>query len=157
MAKRRFITVADGEVERAKGKRAEGDRAADEAVFCAGEPGGREKEEMESFVKEGPGKRFIEPRLLFLLKDGPAHGYELMSRMPEVPLPGPIPDAGAIYRKLREMEEEGLVESRWEEAERGPARRVYSITPRGEERLRAWVRDIKERLRLLERFVRLNE
>ncbi len=112
---------------------------------------------LESFVREGPGKRFIEPRLLFLLKDGPAHGYELMSRMPEVPLPGPIPDAGAIYRKLREMEEEGLVVSRWEEAERGPARRVYEITPEGRSRLEDWVAAIKERLRLLEQFVRLNE
>ena len=130
---------------------------AGEHVYCAGEPGVEAPRREASFVREGPGKRFIEPRLLFLLKDGPAHGYELMSRMPEVPLPGPLPDAGAIYRKLREMEEEGLVVSRWVETERGPARRVYSITPEGRKRLQGWVRDIKERLRLLERFVRLNE
>jgi DNA-binding PadR family transcriptional regulator len=140
-----------------KAGRDRGGVEAGEHVYCAGEPGAEAPRREASFVREGPGKRFIEPRLLFLLKDGPAHGYELMSRMPEVPLPGPLPDAGAIYRKLREMEEEGLVVSRWVEAERGPARRVYSITPEGRKRLEGWVQDIKERLRLLERFVRLNE
>lgn len=107
------------------------------------------------FMREGPGKRFIEPRILFLLSRGPAHGYELLQRMEEVPLPGPLPDVGAVYRKLRSMEEEGLVTSRWTAAEKGPQRKVYRLTPRGRKRLALWAEAIRGRVTLLRRFLDL--
>ncbi|MBC7253151.1 MAG: helix-turn-helix transcriptional regulator [Actinobacteria bacterium] len=106
-------------------------------------------------MREGPGKRFIEPRILFLLSRGPAHGYELLQRMEEVPLPGPLPDVGAVYRKLRSMEEEGLVTSRWTAAEKGPQRKVYRLTPRGRKRLALWAEAIRGRVTLLRRFLDL--
>ncbi|MBC7247472.1 MAG: PadR family transcriptional regulator [Actinobacteria bacterium] len=108
-------------------------------------------------MREGPGKRFTEPRLLFLLREGPAHGYELMRRMGEVPLPGPLPDTGAVYRALRKMEQEGLVTSRWAETERGPRRKVYRITPGGKRRLAVWVEAMRGRVELLLRFLELCE
>jgi hypothetical protein len=39
----------------------------------------------------------------------------------------------------------------------GPRLRLFLITPERTRRLQGWVQDIKERLSLLERFVRLNE
>ncbi len=112
---------------------------------------------VDFYVREGPGKRFIEPRILFLLLDGPAHGYDLLSRMQEVPLPGPVPDTGAVYRKLREMEEKGLVVSAWDDVGSGPRRRVYRLTPEGGERLGFWVKAMRERMSLLQRFLDLCE
>ncbi|MBC7230673.1 MAG: helix-turn-helix transcriptional regulator [Actinobacteria bacterium] len=109
------------------------------------------------YIREGPGKRFIEPRILFLLLQGPAHGYELLGRMEEVPMPGPLPDAGAVYRKLRDMEGRGLVVSDWDDRGSGPRRRVYRITREGRRRLELWVTAMRERMHILQRFLDLYE
>lgn len=113
--------------------------------------------DVQTYMREGPGKRFLEPRILFLLSRGPAHGYDLISRMGEVPLPGPAPDTGAVYRKLREMEERGLVISRWDEGGGGPRKRVYRITAEGGRRLDAWAEAIRGRMEMLQRFLDLYE
>ena len=124
---------------------------------------GREKEDelkltdRDAFRREGPGKRFIEPRILYLLHGGPAHGYEIIGRMEEIHLPGPLPDTGAVYRKLRQMDENGLVASRWEGGGPGPRRRVYRITAKGKRRLATWVEAIGQRVAMLERFIGLCE
>ena len=49
-----------------------------------------------------------------------------------------INDPAAIYKSLRQMEEEGLITSTWEQSPRGPARRVYSLTADGRDQLAAW-------------------
>jgi len=66
-------------------------------------------------------------------------------------------DPGSIYRNLRRMEEEGLVESEWDTPGRGPARRRYRITPQGLERLDAWSRTIRHRRDSLDEFLRVYE
>ena len=53
-------------------------------------------------------ERFIEPALLMLLAERPAHGYELVDRVPEL-IPGERPELGGLYRVLRALEEDGLV------------------------------------------------
>lgn len=111
----------------------------------------------EGFVREGPRKRFIEPRLLYLIKRGPSYGYQLTEEIGKLPFPGPVPDSAAVYRMLREIEEDGLVTSRWEHGETGPSKRVYKITPAGEERLEAWVVAFRERVRMLEDFIAMCE
>lgn len=111
--------------------------------------------DVDAFIREGPGKRFIEPRILFLLSRSPAHGYDLLARMGEVPMPGPVPDTGAVYRRLRSMEEKGLVVSRWMESESGPQKRVYRITGAGRKRLATWVEAIRKRVDTLRRFLDL--
>lgn len=115
----------------------------------------REYTDHEVFVREGPGKRFIEPRILFLINQEPSHGYQIMNRMRTVPMPGPLPDTGAVYRKLRSLEEEGSLDSKWEVAGPGPQRRVYSITPSGKKKLLNWARAIEKRTEILEKFVDL--
>ncbi|NPV59478.1 MAG: PadR family transcriptional regulator [Actinobacteria bacterium] len=111
----------------------------------------------ERFVREGPQRRFIEPRLLYLIKRGPSYGYQLTEDIGTLPFPGPAPDSAAVYRTLRELERSGLVVSRWEHGEAGPSRRIYSITSMGEERLKAWVEAFRERAKLLEAFVAMCE
>jgi PadR family transcriptional regulator, regulatory protein PadR len=96
---------------------------------------------------------FIQPWLLLLLSEAGAHGYDLLERLNEnVDTRGV--DPGFLYRTLRQFEEDGLVKSSWDVEGRGPARRVYEITPDGVEYLHAWadhIRSTRDRLgRLLE-------
>jgi PadR family transcriptional regulator, regulatory protein PadR len=109
----------------------------------------------EKFVREGPQKRFIEPRLLFLIKKSPSYGYQLTEDMGDLPFPGPIPDSAAVYRMLRDLEKTGLVCSEWKHGETGPSKRVYSITPQGEERLDVWVQALVARVKMLNDFISL--
>lgn len=109
--------------------------------------------EHERFMKEGPLKRFIEPRLLFLISRKPAYGYEMIEQIGGLPFPGPVPDSAAVYRMLRDLEKRGLVRSEWKPGQAGPAKRIYHITGAGEERLAAWVQALKERVRILNRFI----
>ena len=76
--------------------------------------------------------------LLSLLAEQPYHGYELehviesrgMREWTEIGF-------SSIYYLLKKLEGDGWIESRLEEAGRGPARKVYSITEGGREQLRA--------------------
>jgi len=111
----------------------------------------------ERFVREGPQKRFIEPRLLYLIKQSPGYGYQLTEDIGKLPFPGPTPDSAAVYRTLRDLEKGGLVRSEWEHGETGPSKRVYSLTPQGEKRLQAWVAAFKERVKMLNGFIALCE
>ncbi len=113
--------------------------------------------DFERFVREGPQKRFIEPRLLYLIRNNPSYGYQLMDDIGKLPFPCPTPDSAAVYRMLRELEKEGLVRSAWEHGEVGPSKRVYTLTPQGEARLEVWVEAIKERVRMLNQFIALCE
>jgi PadR family transcriptional regulator PadR len=79
-------------------------------------------------------RSLLRPAILLLLKEKASHGYELVSRLSELGFD--VPDFGGLYRALRGMEDEGLISSSWGTPERGPARRVYSLTPQGEDALR---------------------
>ncbi|HZS29677.1 MAG TPA: helix-turn-helix transcriptional regulator [Gaiellaceae bacterium] len=100
-------------------------------------------------------ERFAEPALLLLLRERPAHGYDLLERLPE--LTGePRVEMGNLYRLLRALEEEGLVSSEWDGSSPGPAKRSYTITPAGSRLLDQWaeaLRSSQERTsRFLERY-----
>ena len=58
-------------------------------------------------------ERFGEPALLLLLRERPAHGYELLEQLPEL-VGGERIDMGNLYRVLRGLEDEGFVRSEWE-------------------------------------------
>jgi PadR family transcriptional regulator len=98
-------------------------------------------------------ERFLEPTLLLLLHERPAHGYELVERVAEL-VPGERPELGGLYRILRALEEDGLVTSAWDADEPGPAKRRYELTPAGRELLRAWAKALKETQKAVEAFLR---
>lgn len=84
--------------------------------------------------------RYVEPITLHLLKaKGKTHGYELVKALNEHSLTDSIVEPGALYRTLRRLEENKYVVSTWDMSGSGPARRMYEITPDGEEHLREWV------------------
>ena len=83
-------------------------------------------------------ERFGEPAVLMLLAEGPTHGYELLDRLPALLAEDRI-DVGNVYRALRGLEEEGLVESEWQADLPGPAKRTYTLTDEGHAALGAWL------------------
>jgi PadR family transcriptional regulator, regulatory protein PadR len=100
-------------------------------------------------------ERFTEPALLLLLRERPAHGYDLLERLPELTGEQRV-EMGNLYRLLRALEEEGLVASEWDETSAGPAKRRYAITAQGRLLLEQWVdalRHSQDRTgRFLERY-----
>jgi PadR family transcriptional regulator, regulatory protein PadR len=82
-------------------------------------------------------ERFSEPALLLLLRERPTHGYELLEALPSLTGEARV-DMGNLYRVLRGLEEDGLVTSRWEAGEPGPAKRTYELTDGGRRLLDEW-------------------
>jgi PadR family transcriptional regulator, regulatory protein PadR len=83
-------------------------------------------------------ERFGEPALLFLLADGPAHGYELLDRLPALTGEERV-DVGNVYRALRGLEDEGFVVSEWRADLPGPAKRTYTLTSEGRAVFASWL------------------
>ena len=80
--------------------------------------------------------------ILGLVVEQPRHGYEIEQVIEERGMRD-WTEVGfsSIYYLLKKLEREKLVESHLQEADRGPARKVYSTTAGGEEALRAGVLD----------------
>ncbi len=97
-------------------------------------------------------RSLLRPAILLLLNDQEGHGYELMGRLGELGAELP-PTTGALYRSLRVMAEEGLVRSYWNTSERGPARRVYAITPLGEQHLDHLIPGLSSLLRTVQHIL----
>ena len=87
-------------------------------------------------------ERFSEPALLLLLRERPAHGYDLLERLPELTGEQRV-EMGNLYRLLRALEEEGLVSSEWDASSPGPAKRRYALTPAGARLLEHWVEALR--------------
>jgi DNA-binding PadR family transcriptional regulator len=54
---------------------------------------------------------------------------------------------------LHQLEEDGLVRSSWDTEGKGPARRLYQVTPEGVEYLHAWAINIRCTRERLDRFL----
>lgn len=97
-------------------------------------------------------ERFAEPALLLLLRERPAHGYDLLERLPELTGEQRV-EMGNLYRLLRGLEEEGLVSSEWDETSPGPAKRRYALTPAGARLLDHWVEALRRSQERTSRFI----
>ncbi len=82
--------------------------------------------------------------MLMLLKT-PLHGYELVEELRRRKLLRHNP--AQIYRKLREMEREGYLESEWVVQDTGRPRRVYRLKEEGVALLKSCCTELKTFLR----------
>lgn len=99
--------------------------------------------------------RFVEPVLLYLLKSkGRSYGYQLASDLRAHAFTDAEIEVAALYRTLRQLEQNGCVTSEWDVKRSGPARRVYVLTPRGEQHLGEWVTVLRQMSGAMARFVR---
>jgi len=95
----------------------------------------------------GPGKgrqrggrrMLLRPSLLLLLAEKETHGYELYDKLSQFGFDPDCLDSSIIYRDLREMEDQGLISSNWDENSKGPRRRVYRIGEDGKQILQDWI------------------
>jgi len=100
--------------------------------------------------------QFLDPALLLLLEQSPAHGYTLLSRMAEFGLEFLAPTV--IYRALREMEDRGWITSTWDEEEtQGPPRRVYALAPAGHAVLACCIAQLQGTQQMLEYVLALHD
>ena len=96
-------------------------------------------------------KNFLRPCLLLLLREQPAHGYELLERLRAFGYEGS--DPGGLYRALRKLENEALVRSGWEPSGAGPHRRIYEITRPGMEELHRKAKSLAQSRGTLDAFL----
>jgi len=82
------------------------------------------------------------------------HGYGLMEALKRRSyLPSGGIETGTLYTILRRMERRGLLKSSWDKADSGRPRRVYRITNRGLEFLKAGLKVLAERQPVIEDLV----
>lgn len=98
-------------------------------------------------------RNWLVPVILLSLRDWNSYGYELMERATAFGFEAMNP--GTLYRTLRQMEKDGIVESTWETSKGGPARRMYSITDAGKTYLDFWAKSLEQYQQTMEAFFRL--
>jgi len=101
----------------------------------------------------GRPKNWLVPVVLLSLREWSSYGYELMGRARMFGFGATNP--GTLYRTLRQMEKDGVVESSWETSRGGPARRMYAITGPGEACLGAWAKSLERYQQSMDDFFEL--
>jgi PadR family transcriptional regulator PadR len=91
--------------------------------------------------------------ILLLLREWSSYGYDLMERMAAFGFAAMNP--GSLYRVLRQLEKDGMVNSTWDTSGQGPARRMYAITEAGEAYLKLWASGIDQYRTMMNTFFRL--
>ena len=76
------------------------------------------------------------PLLLSLLAEGESYGYALIEKVRELSDNGIEWTEGMLYPVLHRLEDEGLIESNWREAESGRRRKYYRLSRTGKSALR---------------------
>jgi DNA-binding PadR family transcriptional regulator len=88
-------------------------------------------------------KREVLPLLvLHFMREGPSYGNQLMERISKVTAGVLSVNPNTMYPLLRQLEERGLIEGKWEHPERR-SRRYYSLTTEGEDEYERLVRDVR--------------
>lgn len=72
------------------------------------------------------------PMILTLLKEGPSYGYQIIQDVKQFSGGTLEWSDGMLYPVLRKLENEGLIESKWEIPDTGRPRRYYHITKAGQ-------------------------
>ncbi|BAU27333.1 PadR family transcriptional regulator [Aneurinibacillus soli] len=103
----------------------------------------------------GNPKTLLIPCVLLLLRNVNAHGYQIIQDL--VKFGFSALDHGHVYRILRQLENDRLVESRWEVSSGGPPRRMYSLTEAGTEYLDMWSEALERYQYTLDRFFSMYE
>ena len=75
------------------------------------------------------------PLILAVLKNGPAHGYEIVQTVNTLSDGHFAWREGTVYPALHRMEKQGLLRGDWQRSDTGKRRRVYSLTAVGRREL----------------------
>ena len=109
--------------------------------------------EPRNVATDARSRNWLVPIVLLMLREWSSYGYELMEKMATFGLAAMNPCT--FYRTLRQMEKNGMVHSRWDTSEAGPARRIYSITEAGEAYLQFWAQSQDHYQKMMDTFFQL--
>jgi PadR family transcriptional regulator, regulatory protein PadR len=98
-------------------------------------------------------RNWLVPVILLSLREWNSYGYELMARASIFGFEAM--NTGTLYRTLRRMEKDGVVESSWDLSGGGPARRMYAITGSGNAHLDIWVKSLERYRHSVDAFFEL--
>ncbi len=70
--------------------------------------------------------------VLTVLREGELYGYEIAQRIRERSGGAFAPSEGSLYPALHALESDGALVANWRESDRGPRRRYYAITDKGQ-------------------------
>lgn len=108
------------------------------------------KELREAFQRYGFKAGFLKLTLLKLVSKGPTHGYALMKEIERLTEADWKPSPGSIYPALQELVEDGLITS-----QSMGRRKVYEITPKGQDTLTMALGHAEEAIRHLNQLLSL--
>jgi PadR family transcriptional regulator len=91
--------------------------------------------------------------LMSLWQANSSYGYELIERTASFWEEALNP--GTMYRTLRQMENNGDIQSTWQTNGNGPARRMYSITDAGVAYLDLWLEALEQYQRNMDAFFQI--
>jgi DNA-binding PadR family transcriptional regulator len=108
------------------------------------EPAPRERRagDRDPFTGELRRREVLPLLVLHYISDGPSYGNQLMDRISQVTAGVLSVNPNTMYPLLRQLEERGLIEGRWEHPERR-SRRYYSLTAAGRQEYERLLRDVR--------------
>ncbi|HCX64062.1 MAG TPA: PadR family transcriptional regulator [Eubacteriaceae bacterium] len=112
------------------------------------------EQEMCCLHKSGKIGKFMDACILLLLYKESDHGYGLVQRLEGYGFEEDTVNASTLYRCLRKMEKDGLIESDWQQGGQGPKKRVYHITGLGKEQMKMWSEMMKDRKNKIELYLK---
>jgi PadR family transcriptional regulator, regulatory protein PadR len=80
----------------------------------------------------------LEAMVLSVLRQGNAHGFEILRRLEQAGSGALTLKEGSLYPALYRLESAGMIHGEWEDSatpRRGPRRRIYRLTQKGHRRL----------------------
>ena len=88
--------------------------------------------------------RLLHVAVLTVLARENLHGYRVAEEVAKLPpQQGDKPDVSGVCRCLKSMERGGFVVASWGASSRGPAKRLYRLTPSGLACLKSWLESLK--------------
>jgi PadR family transcriptional regulator PadR len=70
--------------------------------------------------------------VLTVIADGELYGYEIAQKVRELSGGAFAPSEGSLYPALHRLELDGALEASWRDGDRGPRRRYYRLTKKGQ-------------------------
>src|SRR3954467_8551254 len=138
---RKSRTQATREAVQQAAKVAEAREAA-RSIGGRGGPGERRRAARDPLTGALRQREVLPLLVLHFMKQGPSYGNQLMERISAVTAGVLSVNPNTMYPLLRQLEERGLIEGRWEHPERR-SRRYYSLTDAGDEEYGRLVTDVR--------------
>ncbi|GAC1359074.1 MAG: hypothetical protein NVSMB42_18350 [Herpetosiphon sp.] len=101
----------------------------------------------------GSPRDLLVPYILLAVSLQRAHGYLIEEYLKSLGFFGM--EKSVLYRTLRGLEKDGLLQSAWEMSTSGPARRVYTITGAGQAHLNNGLSALQSYRRMIDQFFAL--